>query len=165
MKNSEILTLARGLPLVNVPDMDGDFNYAISDNLLRARMVAISIKKATEATDAVKNYEKELSDLQKEHAEKDPLGEIIYETFTIGDQTMTKFNIVDFAIPNSPFNKAAAKLKRHYQKELDAHTKKMEFLNKENKEFKPLMISKKLIPKGLPRDVMNIVYLLIEKEV
>lgn len=164
MKNHEILTLAEVLPLVDAPNMDGDFNYAISDNLLNAKHYAISINKAIEASEKVKEYEEKLKELQMEYAEKDDDGVVISQTFEVGGRQLIQYKIPGVGIPESEFTKAVEKLNATYKKDLDAHEKKKEYLQKENKQFKPLMINRKLIPNSLPRHVMDVVYLLVEKK-
>ena len=165
MKNKDILLLTDVLPLVDVPDMDGDFNYAISANLTDAQLVAISIQKAIEPSQGVRNYEKGIKDLREEHAEKKEDGSIDVEETVVGNQILSKYNILGLKDPDSPYNCAAKELKELHKEDLEARQRQLEFLDKENEDFSPHMIPKKLLPPGLARYMMDAIFLLIEKEV
>jgi len=56
-----------------------------------------------------------------------------------------------------------AKLKEEYKKDTDKHEKKMEFLEEENKDFKPEWIDLADVPTGLPRRAMDALFFVIKK--
>lgn len=164
MTNEQVLALAEGLPLVDVPDMTGAFNYAVSVNLLEAQRIAPSIQKGIEPDEKMAEYDEKSKKLLTEHANKDEKGKAITQEFIVGNRKMIQYDIPGLGDPESEYSKAVEKLKEEYKEVIKAHNKKLEFLDKENKEFKPILILVSEIPKGLSREASNTIVPLVEKK-
>jgi hypothetical protein len=163
MTNDDVLFLAENLPDVDVPDMDGDFNYAVSYNMREAERIAVSIRKVIASKEGMKEYLKGVQALREEYADKDPTGKPITTERPVKGGVQTLYAIPGLQNPNSPFNKAVEELKEKHKKDFEEEEKQMEFLQKENKQFKPLTVTRRQVPKGLSRRAMDAVFLFVEK--
>ena len=164
MTNKQILELAEGLPFVDVPDMTGAFNYAVDANLIEAQRVAPSIEKAIKPDEAMEEYDKKSKKLLEDHSNKDAEGKAISTEHRIGNRLMLQYDIPGIGDPESKYTKAHEKLKEEHKAVIKAHDKKLEFLDKENKEFKPIMIHVSEIPKGLNREQSKTIFVLLDKK-
>lgn len=164
MTNRQVLAFANGLQGVDAPDMEGDFNYAISANKAEAKRIAVSINAAIKPNEAMEKYEQERRDLIIKHCDKDERGEPISRVVTAGDQTFIKYNVPDIDDPKSDYNRELGVIKENYKGDIEAHEKKLKFLDKDNSEFKPIMIPRKDIPKGLSREAMDLILPLVKKD-
>ena len=163
MTNEEILFLVENLPQVDAPNMEQDFNYAVSFNLYEAEKIKKSIDKSLELKPGLKAFNGAMDDLRKKHADQDEEGEpvSIFIAGPLGPQK--QYQIPGIDNPSSPFQKAVEQLKIKHKKDFDDREKQLEFLSKPNKQFKPIMVSHKDVPKGLSRIAMDAVFLFVIK--
>ena len=112
----------------------------------------------------MEEYEKKNKDLLTEHANKDGEGKAISEEFRVGNRKMIQYDIPDLGDPDGKYSKAVEKLKEEYKDTIKAHERKLEFLDKDNEEFKPVMIHVSEIPKGLNREASNTIFPLVDKK-
>jgi len=164
MTNEEVLFVANNLTAVDAPDMEPEFNYAVSGNLTEAERIAKKIRDALKPSDEVKAFEKKMQALREKHALKDEKGDSKFTMIpTPSGQPTKQYTIPGSESDTSPFSKAVAKLKEEYKKDTDKHEKKMEFLEEENKDFKPEWIDLADVPTGLPRRAMDALFFVIKK--
>ncbi len=163
MTNRQVVALAEGLPFVDVPDMTGAFNYAVDANLLEAQRFAPSIKKAIKPDDKMLEYEEKSKKLMEDHS-KDKEGKIQSTEHRIGNQIMIHYDIPGLGDPESEYDKAFYKLKEEHKGVIHAHNKRLEFLDRENKEFSPIMIHVSEIPNGLSREQSKTIFVLVDKK-
>ena len=164
MTNKQVLDLAEGLPFVDVPDMTGAFNYAVDANLIEAQRIAPSINKAIKPSEAMEEYEKKYVKLMEEHSNKDKDGKVISTDHRIGNKIMTHYDIPGIGDPESKYSKAHEKQKEENKDVIKAHEVKLEFLDKKNGGFKPVMIHVSEIPKGLSREQSKTIFVLVDKK-
>jgi len=163
MTNDDVIFLSEVLPLVNVPDMEPDFNYAVSFNLREAEKIAVDINKAIEPKPGMEAYDKSAQELREEYAEKDPDGNAAFTAEATEHGPIRHYKIPGLEVSSSLFNMAVAKLKKKHEKDFKEREVQLEFLKKENKQIKLLEISKSDIPKGLSRRAMDAVFLFTKK--
>lgn len=164
MTNKQVLALAEGLPFVDVPDMTGAFNYAVSANLLEAQRISKSINDGIKPDEAMKEYDKKSKKLLEDHSNKDKDGKPISTDHRIGNKLMTHYDIPGIGDTKSKYSKAFEKLKEEYKDVIKTHEKKLEFLDVKNNEFKPVMIHIDEIPKGLSREASDTILPLVKKK-
>lgn len=164
MTNEEVLFVANNLTAVDAPDMEPGFNYSVSGNLTEAERVAKKIRDAIKPSDEMKEYEKKMQELREKHSDKDEKGNPKFTIIILPNgQSSKQYTIPAAESPNSPFGKDIKKLKDEYQKHIDKYEKNSEFLQEENKDFKPEWIELEDVPKGLPRAAMDALYYVIKK--
>lgn len=164
MTNKQVLALAEGLPFVDVPDMTGAFNYAVSANLLEAQRISKSINDGIKPDAKMEEYDEKSKKLLEDHSNKDKDGKVISTEHQIGNKVMIHYDIPGIGDPESKYSKAFEKLKEEYKEVIKAHEKKLEFLDVKNNEFKPLMITLDEIPKGLSRLASDAIFPLVKKK-
>ena len=164
MTNNEILILAVGLRDINPPNMNGDFNYAISTNRQEAERIAVNIREAIKESEEFAKFKKELQGLQEEYAEKDDEGKVISENIPLPNGTsIIQYSIPAARDPESDFNKKLGELDEKYKEAIDEQNNRLKFLDQENEEFAIFQIEKKDIPVGLEREQMDLILPLIKK--
>ena len=161
MKNEDILLLARVLPTVDAPEMDGWFNYAIEETIQRAQAKAKSIREVVKPKGKMEEYQGKLKELQITHAEKDEYDEPMKITNDLGDgMIMEKYVIADIDDPKSEFNVKVDELAEEYDKAIKSYEKKLEFLQEENKDFEPYWITPDQIPTGIKAAQIRAIHLM-----
>lgn len=163
MKNEDILLLDQALPTIDVPEMDGWFNYAVEENIQRASSKAKSIMEVIKPKGKMAEYQEKVKELQITHAEKDEYDNPQKITRELGDgRVMERYVIADIENPKHEFNIAIEKLEEEYKKAIEAHEKKLKFLEEENSDFEPFFVTISQIPKGLSRRQMKAVRLMTD---
>ena len=163
MKNKDVLLLAQELPRLSLPDMDRWFNYAVQETIELASSKAKSIREIIKPQEGMVKYQDKAKELQIKHANKDEYGEPIKTTEQIGDRILEIFDIPEINNPKGAFNVAAEKLELEYKEEIDKYKKGLEFLEEECPNFEPYWTTIDLIPNGLTRNEMSVVFLMIKK--
>lgn len=164
MTNEEILFMANNLTAVDAPEMDAEFNYYVSANLNEAERVAKNIREAIKPGEKLEEYDKEVQALREKYATKDEKGNPNVQIIKLPNgQQQRQYDIPGGESKTSEFGKALEKLRTKYKKDLDDQKEKMKFLEKENKEFKPVMIDLDDVPKGLNRQAMDALFYVIKK--
>lgn len=165
MKNDDILLLNQVLPTIDVPEMDGWFNYAVEETIQRAAGKAKSIREVIKPKGKMVEYQDKIKELQILHAEKDEYDEPQKIKTDLGDgRIMEKYVIADIDNPKHEFNIAIKALEVEYKKTIDAYDKKLEFLDEKNEDFEPFWITPEQIPTGLSRRQMKAVKLMVKIE-
>jgi hypothetical protein len=165
MTNNQVLIFAVGLKSISPPEMNGDFNYAISSTLESAVAQAKHIREATKDSKEMEEYRGKLEELQKKHAKKDREGEPICKVIDLpnGSQ-LIQYNIPDALDPESEFNTKLKELNEEYDEDIKKQEERMKFLDEENNRFDPVFIERKDIPKGLSREEMNLILPLVKRD-
>lgn len=165
MKNEDILLLNQELPTIDVPDMDGWFNYAIEETIQRASAKSKIIREVVKPKDGMVEYQDKLKELQQKHAEKDEYDEPLKDITPLGGgRQLEKYVIPDIDNPKGKFNLAAVALDKKYKEDIDKYDKKLEFLEEENSDFEPYFITVDQIPNGLSRRQMRALRLMVKEK-
>lgn len=163
MKNEDILLLSQVLPTIDAPEMDGWFNYAVEETIQRSASKSKSIREVVKPKGKMAEYQEKLRELQIAMSEKDEYGEPMKITTDIGGgRVYDQYVIADIDDPKSEFNTKVKELEKEYEKEINSYKKKLEFLGEENKDFEPYYITPDQIPKGIGRQQMKALHLMIK---
>ena len=159
MTNDDVLFLAQALGAVDAPEMEPDFNYAVSHNLRQAETVAETIRDAVKPGEKFDEYKKEMQNLRLEFTRKDDDDNpITFKDENIRGQVT--YDIPGLSNPGSPFNLAVEECKEKFKAEIKEQEKRLEFLKSKNTKVDIMMIDVDDIPKGLSRVAMDGVFLM-----
>ena len=161
MTNNDVLFLAQVLGEVDAPDMEPDFNYAVSHNIREAEKVSEIIRDAVKPGEEFKEFEKEMQDLRLKYTNKDPEGNPIIIKREANGRVTSTYDIPGLNHTQSPFNLEVEKCKERFKAVIDKQEKKLEFLKEKNTKADIIMVDKSDWPKsGLSRIAADAVFLM-----
>jgi hypothetical protein len=155
LKSLEIL---KGLQSVDAPEMDPEFNYAVSKNIHILEEIKQCLEDAAADPKGYDLYLKALEEINKLHSKKDK-GEPILIPLPGG---RAKYDIIE----SDDYNLEIKNLNEKHYKVIEAKKRNIQkyndMLNKECSELKFFEVDRKHIPKGLTRTAMNAVFYIIK---
>jgi hypothetical protein len=164
MLYGEILKMRRNLEQVNfIQTANSKFLYAVARNKAKCDSIIKTLNTMIEPTQGIKDYRKELDELNRKYAERDVKGtiEYVYVQNSRGGQDQMYRKIVGEGNPESEYEKTLEILTAKYKDVISEHDFKIEKYNdhlrtevsKEDSNF--LQIEFKDIPSGLHPAAMD----------
>lgn len=144
------------------------FSHAVVKNLRALNVEIEDMENIIELSGEMKEYNKKVEELNREHALKDEEGEYILRDTVIQGEQAKIFRIPGKGDKTSTYGKALELLKKEYKEHIDAHQKEVDEYNEYIKDEPctweiPKMIDKKDVPDAAA-PVMDAIIFMIKDE-
>jgi hypothetical protein len=166
MKNKDVLFYE--IALRDVRQKGVDFTATISRNREMAEKEARHLREVLKPDNGMVDYRKEMQEMQDKFTKKNAEGTKMSKTVVIdGDQREVP-DIIGIDDPESEYAKGYAEIQDKYATTLSDYEKIINDFNanldKDNDNFRPIMIGYDEIPQEISQDEMDIIWNLIDKD-
>ena len=168
MTYEKSMLILNGLRMVDVPEMEAEFNITISRDILTLEEIETSLLKAQEPSKQYELYLKGQKEINIKYADKDDDGnpKAVQLDVPPGAKPMFKYIVAGDGDLESDYTKEMMALMELNKKVIETYQKQIksynETLDKEVKSLELLTVQANLVPKGLSRTAMNAVLCILE---